>query len=97
MATQRLVRVQEKGQVTLPSDLRKKLGLKKGDLVAISETAEGILIAPQEIIASKALNEIGAILREQGLSLEDLIDSGREERAKLIREQYDIDVDSPDV
>jgi AbrB family looped-hinge helix DNA binding protein len=97
MATQRLVRVQEKGQVTLPSDLRKKLGLKKGDLVAISETAEGILIAPQEIIASKALDEIGAILREQGLSLEDLIDSGREERAKLIREQYDIDVDSPDV
>jgi AbrB family looped-hinge helix DNA binding protein len=97
MATQRLVRVQEKGQVTLPSDLRKKLGLKKGDLVAISETAEGILIAPQEIIASKALNEIGAILREQGLSLEDLIDSGREERAKLIREQYDIDVDSPAV
>jgi bifunctional DNA-binding transcriptional regulator/antitoxin component of YhaV-PrlF toxin-antitoxin module len=83
--------------VTLPIDLRKKLGLKKGDLVAISETAEGILIAPQEIIASKALDEIGAILREQGLSLEDLIDSGREERAKLIREQYDIDVDSPDV
>jgi AbrB family looped-hinge helix DNA binding protein len=96
MATQRLVRVQEKGQVTLPSDLRKKLGLKKGDLVAISETADGILIAPQEVIASKALDEIGAILKEQGLSLEDLLDSGREERAKLIHEQYGIDVDSPD-
>lgn len=96
MATRRLVRVQEKGQVTLPSDLRRKLGLKKGDLVAVSETSDGILIAPQQVIASKALDEIGAILKEEGYSLEDLIESGREERAKLIREQYGIDVDSSD-
>jgi AbrB family looped-hinge helix DNA binding protein len=94
MTTRRLVRVQEKGQVTLPSELRKKLGLKKGDLVAVSETADGILIAPQEVIATKALDEIGAILKEEGYSLEDLIESGREERAKLIRERYGIDVDS---
>ena len=32
------VRVQEKGQVTLPADVRKRLGIKKGDLVAFVET-----------------------------------------------------------
>ena len=86
--TRNLVRVQEKGQVTLPADVRKRLGLKKGDLVAVVETAEGVLITPQEVVASKALAEIGAVLKAQGLSLEEMIASGREIREELFREQY---------
>lgn len=42
MATQlKLVRIQGKDQVTLPADIRKRLGLKKGDLVAVEGTLEG--------------------------------------------------------
>jgi AbrB family looped-hinge helix DNA binding protein len=88
MAVRRLVRVQEKGQVTLPSELRRRLGLKKGDLVAVVETEDGILITPQEVVTSKALDRIGEVLKEQGISLEELIESGREERDSLIEEQY---------
>ena len=91
MAGQRLVRVQEKGQVTIPTEIRRRLGLKKGDLVALSETAEGILITPQQVIAHKALEELGEIIRAQGLSLEEWIEQGREERGRLIRERYGID------
>jgi AbrB family looped-hinge helix DNA binding protein len=87
----RLVRVQEKGQVTLPADVRRRLGLEKGDLVAIIETPEGVLITPQEVVATKALDRIGEVLREQGLSLEELIESGRSERDELLRTQYGIE------
>jgi AbrB family looped-hinge helix DNA binding protein len=90
-AERKLVRIQEKGQVTLPVAVRKRLGLKKGDLVAITETPEGVLITPQEVVAAKALDQIGAILREQGISLEELIESGREIRGELIHELYGID------
>src|SRR5438552_11933014 len=86
----KLVRIQEKGQVTLPADVRRKLGLKKGDLVTVIATPEGALIAPQELIAQKALDRIGQALQAQGLSLDELIDSGREERTKLIEEAYGI-------
>ena len=81
-----LVRIQEKGQVTLPAEARRKLGLKKGDLVAIVETPEGLLVTPQNLIDSKALDRIGALLKEKGLTLEELIESGREERPALIDE-----------
>jgi len=84
----RLVRVQEKGQVTLPAGIRKRLGLKKGDLVAVIETPEGVLITPQAVVATSALAQIGEALKEQGLSLEDMIESGREIREELYREQY---------
>jgi AbrB family looped-hinge helix DNA binding protein len=87
----KLVRIQEKGQVTLPAAVRKRLGLKKGDLVAVVATPDGVLITPQEVVASKALDQIGAILREQGLSLEELIEAGRGEREALLRELYGID------
>jgi len=88
MAEQKLVRVQEKGQVTLPVAVRNRLGLKKGDLVAVVDTPDGVLITRQEVLAAEALDRIGAILRAQGLSLEELIDSGREERTDLIKEKY---------
>ncbi len=85
-----LVRVQEKGQVTLPAQIRKRLGLKKGDLVAVTQTPGGILITPQEVVATQALDRIGEILRAQGVTLEDLIESGKKEREALIAERYGI-------
>ena len=90
MTKRKLVRIQEKGQVTLPSEVRKRLGLKKGDLVAVVETPEGVLITPQEVLSVKAMDRIGDALREKGLSLDDLIESGREERAAIVSETYGI-------
>jgi AbrB family looped-hinge helix DNA binding protein len=61
--TRNFVRVQEKGQATLPAAIRKRFGLKKGDLVAVEETPEGVLITPQEVVPTRALAEIGEALK----------------------------------
>lgn len=90
VAERHLVRIQEKGQVTLPADIRKRLGLKKGDLVAVVETPDGVLITPRAVIALNALTEIGKALKEQGLSLEDMIERGRAIRGQLLEERYGI-------
>jgi antitoxin PrlF len=90
MNDRKLVRIQEKGQVTIPTEIRKKLGLKQGDLVAVMETPEGVFITPQQVLATKALDRIGDILKEQGLSVDELIASGREIRGDLLQETYDI-------
>ncbi len=93
---QRLVRVQEKGQVTLPAEMRKSLGLKKGDLVAVTPISGGVLIKPVEVIEQKGspwlreLYEYFAPVREEirarGLSEEEVnadIDAAvREVRAR---------------
>lgn len=89
----KLVRVQEKGQVTLPSEVREQLGLKKGDLVSVTPTENGILITPQEIVATEALDKIGEVLKQKGLSLEQLIESGREERGEIITKKYGLSSD----
>ncbi len=90
MNDRKLVRIQEKGQVTIPTEIRKKLGLKRGDLVAVVETPEGVFITPQQVVATKALDSIGDILKEKGLTLDELIGSGRELRTDLLQETYGI-------
>jgi AbrB family looped-hinge helix DNA binding protein len=90
MNDRKLVRMQEKGQVTIPTEIRKKLGLKRGDLVAVMETPEGVFITPQQVLATKAFDRIGDILKGQGLSLEALIASGRQIRTDLLQEAYGI-------
>jgi AbrB family looped-hinge helix DNA binding protein len=40
MIDRKLVRIQEKGQVTIPQEIRKKLGLKLGDLVAVMNESQ---------------------------------------------------------
>ena len=82
------VRMQEKGQVTIPLEIRRKLKLRKGDLVTFVETEAGIVIKPAEIVASDALEEIGEALRARGGSLEKWLERGRAIRGDLLKEEY---------
>jgi hypothetical protein len=54
------------------------------------ETPDGVFITPQQVVAAKALDSIGDIPREKGVSLEALIAQGRDIRSDLLQEAYDI-------
>ena len=83
--------IQEKGQVTIPAYLRRKHDLRKGDQVVCTETEGGILISSREVAAMKALEKLGAVLKEKGLTLEDLAESSDVVRTDLLKEVYDLD------
>jgi len=85
--------IQERGQITLPADLRRKYGLKKGDVVVFEETPDGILISPRETLVMRLFDDIGSELQQRGVTLEDLIEGGREIRGELLKELYGIEPD----
>jgi AbrB family looped-hinge helix DNA binding protein len=59
------IRVQEKGQVTIPYRIRKKLNLKRGDLVVFVETESGVMVKPASVVASDERHaEVDAIVRK---------------------------------
>lgn len=94
MSTQ-VVRVQEKGQVTIPLEIRQKLNLKKGDLVTFVETEDGVIIKPAEVIVAEALDETGKVLKEKGISLEELVKRGRAIRGGLVEKEYGLKDNPP--
>lgn len=83
--------LQESGSVTLPADFRRKYGLKPGDEISFIETEDGLLISTRETLIDKVLDEIGDALRSEEVSLEDLMESGREIRGKLLQDRYGIE------
>ncbi len=91
MQEPKLARIREKGQITLPAEIRRKYNLKEGDLIGFQETPEGILISPKAVIAARLLDEMSAKLRESGVTLEEMLESGREIRGELLKEMYGID------
>lgn len=58
------VRIQEKGQVTIPRKIREKLKLKRGDLVIFVETKDGVLVKPASVVSDDTLRkEVAAAVR----------------------------------
>ena len=68
------VRIQEKGQVTIPTNIRRKFSLKKGDLVTFVATENGIVIRPLEEVAEELLAGLQKKLDQRGISLDNLME-----------------------
>lgn len=82
--------IQENGQVTLPKELRREYGLRKGDTVVFERTDEGWIVRKDEPDPIKLLDELGEILAARGVTLEELIASGRDIRGEIVRERYGV-------
>jgi hypothetical protein len=80
--------------LNLPIEFFTKYGLTQGDEVIVMETDQGLVVLPRVTAAMSALNEIGKALKEKGITLEDLIESGRDIRGDILREKYGIDLTS---
>ena len=86
----RVLQVEDGGRVVLPSDLRDKLELQQGELVAI-ETPDGVLLTSRRTAIERDLARVDAELRGHGLSLDEVVESGREIRGEIVRERYGLD------
>ena len=93
--TRETIRVRGKGEITLPVDIRQKLGLQVGALLTAELTDAGVLLKPAEIVARDAMTQISNELKAQGVSLEDLMVSGRKARTKIATEKYSVTKASP--
>ncbi|MDI6769100.1 MAG: AbrB/MazE/SpoVT family DNA-binding domain-containing protein [Anaerolineales bacterium] len=68
------VRIQEKGQVTIPTNIRRKFSLKKGDLVTFVATDSGIVIKSLDQAADELLAGLQDKLDKRGISLNALME-----------------------
>lgn len=64
-----LVKIQPKGQVTLPSKLRQQAGLGVGDYVEVTQEGGRIVLIPQDVAPRHP--EIDAALREALADVEE--------------------------
>ena len=77
------VRVQAKGQVTIPKEFREKLNLQPGDQVVFVDTEDGVIIKPAVVVTNDSLRE----------EMTSVIRSVRERFSEYTEEEIDVLVD----
>ncbi len=83
----RLLQLRGRGTLTLPARIRERYGLDEGDPITLVDLDGALLLSPRVSVIGKLATEIDYLRREAGLSLEDLLQGVREQRAKYLVEQ----------
>lgn len=83
------LQIRSKGTITLPAELRRKYNWEEGEILTAVDLGNGVLIlksGPNEI--DKVSKRISKALKEDNVTLEDLLTTLDEERKTLYQEQY---------
>jgi bifunctional DNA-binding transcriptional regulator/antitoxin component of YhaV-PrlF toxin-antitoxin module len=80
--------IKSRGQLTIPKKVREISQLEEGQVVSIIPIGDSVIITPRRLELDEARRQIRKILKESGLSLEDLLVGLKEERETLYRETY---------
>lgn len=80
--------IRERGQLTIPKEVREKGALFDGEAVSIIPIGDSILVTPKRLDLDEARREMRRILKASGVTPQDLLEGLEEERAKLFEETY---------
>ena len=85
----KIIQIRQKGVITVPVELRRKYGLSEGDIFTLVDLGEGVFIlTPGSSEVARLGDQVAKILREEGVSTEDLLRALEEEREEYYKEKY---------
>ena len=82
------VRVQEKGQVTIPQAIRRRMKLKKGDLVTFIHTENGVVIKSLDLAADDMLSALEKSLNARGVRLDAVLERAQRAGAESLAKEF---------
>jgi AbrB family looped-hinge helix DNA binding protein len=82
------VQVRQRGTLTLPAELREKYGIQPGDTFRLVDLDGVFVLTPMVPMIPELAREIEKARLEAGLSIEELLDTLREQRERYYRENY---------
>jgi AbrB family looped-hinge helix DNA binding protein len=92
MAAQRkpivATQLDERGQLTIPAKLRRKLGLETDTEVLLIQVGQALMLVPRDKMLEQLSARMRQILQEAGVSVEEVLARLPETRKKLFKELY---------
>jgi AbrB family looped-hinge helix DNA binding protein len=84
----RKLRVRQRGQITLPSEFRKALGIREDSILTAMRVGEGILLTGKPLFGQEVAARFQEAMKEKGVSLEQLLKGLEKHRKALVKEKY---------
>jgi bifunctional DNA-binding transcriptional regulator/antitoxin component of YhaV-PrlF toxin-antitoxin module len=81
--------VRQRGVLTLPAEFRTKYGIQAGDTLRLVDLDGVFVLTPLTPMAPELAHEIERLRLEAGLSIEELLNTLREQRERYHQENYE--------
>jgi AbrB family looped-hinge helix DNA binding protein len=81
------VRLRERGQVTIPQEVRDRLAAREGEMLTLIQIDDLVLLTPRQMRLSALTERFTAEMEKGNVSLADLLQGLTEERRAIYQEQ----------
>jgi bifunctional DNA-binding transcriptional regulator/antitoxin component of YhaV-PrlF toxin-antitoxin module len=83
------IQIRDKGVITLPVELRRRYRLGTGDVYTLADLGQGaFLLTPGTSKVAARGDQIARLMAEQGVTLDEILETLDQEREAYYREQY---------
>jgi AbrB family looped-hinge helix DNA binding protein len=86
-----VVQVRARGQFTIPAEIRREMGIKDGDVFSLVRLGDALIAIRKKLVVPEIAGAIEAIMQEEGITLEDLLEGLEKQREIYVREKYGIE------
>lgn len=83
-----IVKIRERGQLTIPAEFRKKLGLEENDAVNMIKVGDSLVITQKRLVGDALSEKMEKAMKNEGLTLDDLLSDLRKQRKQYAKEAY---------
>jgi AbrB family looped-hinge helix DNA binding protein len=83
-----VVKVWGRGQLTIPASLRKELRLDEETTLSVVKAGDALVLTPKKLIGDAVAKKAARELKNEGLTLEDLLRDLEKQRRRYNRERY---------
>lgn len=83
-----VVKLRERGQLTIPYEYRKELGLGKEDMLNVLKIGDVLILVPRQLAGDVISRKIESAMKKKGLTLENLLKNLREQRKRYSEKTY---------
>ena len=68
-----VTKMREKGQITIPANIRESLHLSRDSVLSVTRVGDGILLTPKPSVFETVSEKFSKAAETKGVSLEDLL------------------------
>jgi len=83
-----VVKMRERGQLTIPYEYRKDLGIGKEDMLNVLKIGDVLILVPKQLAGDIVSKKIEGTMKKKGLTLDNLLSNLREQRKRYSKETY---------
>jgi len=82
------VRLRQRGQITVPREVRDRLNLSEGDTLTLVQVGSALILTPKRPVVPPLADRIVELMEKEGVTLADLLLGLEEERAAIYQERW---------